>query len=91
MFLTRVHDRLLPTGLAHLTEPGPNRTPLRTAAHAYQKAVDDLVRKPAWQNDPHQTGLKNAAPPRLGAGVVVVEIGRHILRDHDGAIALERS
>ena len=55
MFLTRVHDRLLPTGLAHLTEPGPNRTPLRTAAHAYQKAVDDLVRKPAWQNDPHQT------------------------------------
>ena len=38
---------LTTTGLAHLTEPGSNRTPLRTAAHAYQKAVDDLVRKPA--------------------------------------------
>jgi hypothetical protein len=42
MFLTRVHDRLLPTGLAQLTEPStPHR--LRTAATAYQRAIDDLT------------------------------------------------
>jgi hypothetical protein len=42
MFLTRVHDRLLPTGLAQLTEqPAPHR--LRTAATAYQQAIDDLT------------------------------------------------
>ena len=42
MFLTRVHDRLLPTGLAHLGDqstPGP----LRTAATAYQRAIDNLT------------------------------------------------
>lgn len=42
MFLTRLHDRLLPTGLAHLGDqsiPGP----LRTAATAYQKAIDNLT------------------------------------------------
>jgi hypothetical protein len=42
MFLTRVHDRLIPTGLAHLAErstPGP----LRTAATAYQNAIDNLT------------------------------------------------
>ena len=33
MFLTRVHDRLLPPGLAHLTDPDPPApSPLRTAA-----------------------------------------------------------
>jgi hypothetical protein len=42
MFLTRVHERLLPTGLAQLTErPAPHR--LRTAATAYQRAIDDLT------------------------------------------------
>src|SRR5450759_4062354 len=42
MFLTRVHDRLLPTGLAHLAEAStPGR--LRTAATAYQNAIDDLT------------------------------------------------
>jgi hypothetical protein len=42
MFLTRVHDRLLPTGLAQLAEPStPHR--LRTAATAYQQAIDDLT------------------------------------------------
>jgi len=42
MFLTRVHDRLLPTGLAHLADTStPHR--LRTAATAYQQAIDDLT------------------------------------------------
>jgi hypothetical protein len=41
MFLTRVHERLLPTGLAHLAERStPHR--LRTAATAYRRAIDDL-------------------------------------------------
>ena len=43
MFLTRLHDRLLPTGLAHLsdqTTPGP----LRAAATAYQRAIDNLTK-----------------------------------------------
>ncbi|WP_201779869.1 hypothetical protein, partial [Lentzea aerocolonigenes] len=46
MFLTRAHDRLLRTGLAQLTSPQPTR--LRTAADAYDKAVDQLA---------HQAGL----------------------------------
>jgi hypothetical protein len=41
MFLTRVHDRLLPTGLADLNDPLPR--PLRAAATAYQKAIDTLT------------------------------------------------
>ncbi len=44
MFLTRVHDRVLPTGLAHLaitTTPGK----LRRTATAYQIAIDDLTRE----------------------------------------------
>jgi len=44
-FLTRVHDRLLPTGLAQLTEPDAANARLSTAAHAYQKAIDDLTRQ----------------------------------------------
>ena len=41
-FLTRVHDRLLPTGLAQLA--GHDQTqPLRAAAAAYQKAFDNLT------------------------------------------------
>ena len=39
MFLTRVHDRLLPTGLAILADTDLPR-PLRTAATAYQTAID---------------------------------------------------
>jgi hypothetical protein len=42
MFLTRVHDRLLPTGLAQLAEQSTPR-PLRTAATAYQNAIDNLT------------------------------------------------
>jgi hypothetical protein len=42
MFLTRLHERLIPTGLAHLVDqstPGP----LRIAATAYQNAIDNLT------------------------------------------------
>ncbi len=45
MFLTRVHDRVLPTGLAQL--PSITTTPgkLRHAATAYQNAIDELTRE----------------------------------------------
>lgn len=43
MFLTGVHDRLLPTGLAHLAERSSTPGPLRTAATAYQNAIDNLT------------------------------------------------
>jgi hypothetical protein len=42
MFLTRVHDRFLPTGLAHLTDP-TTTGPLHTAATQYQQAIDALA------------------------------------------------
>jgi hypothetical protein len=41
-FLTRVHDRLLPTGLNIITDPRTDR-PLRAAATAYQNAIDNLA------------------------------------------------
>ena len=45
-FLTRVHDRFLRTGMAHLTSPGPPvPSPLRTADRAYQAAIDDLAQQ----------------------------------------------
>jgi len=45
-FLTRVHDRVLRTGMAHLTDPGPPLpTPLNAADRAYQAAIDDLTRQ----------------------------------------------
>jgi hypothetical protein len=47
MFLTRIHDRLLPTGLAHLTDP-TDTGPLRAAATRYQQAIDTLA---------HQNGI----------------------------------
>ena len=43
MFLTRVHDRILQTGLAELT--GPDPAPLRKAATIYQAAIDDLAQR----------------------------------------------
>ena len=46
-FLSAIHDRLLPTGLSHLTEPGPPR-PLKAADRAYRNAIDTLT---------HTTGL----------------------------------
>ncbi len=45
-FLTRVHDRVLRTGLAEITDPSPPApTALRAADRAYQDAIDDLTRK----------------------------------------------
>ena len=43
MFLTRVHDRVLRTGLAELAGPGP--APLRKATTLYQAAIDDLTQR----------------------------------------------
>jgi hypothetical protein len=43
MFLTRVHDRVLRTGLAELT--GPDPAPLRKAASTYQAAIDNLTQR----------------------------------------------
>ena len=43
MFLTRVHDRILRTGLAELT--GPDPAPLRKAASTYQAAIDNLAQR----------------------------------------------
>jgi hypothetical protein len=46
LFLTRIHDRLLRTGLAEITDPSPPvSTPLRAADRAYQAAIDDLTRQ----------------------------------------------
>jgi hypothetical protein len=43
MFLSAVHDRFLPTGLAHLADHATS-PPLRTASHAYQTALETLSR-----------------------------------------------
>jgi hypothetical protein len=42
MLLTRVHDRLLPTGLAHQADPH-DRSRLHAAAANYQRALDTLA------------------------------------------------
>ena len=44
MFLTRVHDRILPAGLAQLTSASTPPGKLRAAAAAYQAAIDDIIR-----------------------------------------------
>jgi hypothetical protein len=43
MFLTCLHNRVLPAGLAKLTATAPSGK-LRAAATAYQAAIDDLIR-----------------------------------------------
>jgi hypothetical protein len=43
MFLSAVHDRLLPTGLADLTAPTPTR--LRAADKAYRAAINQLAQR----------------------------------------------
>jgi hypothetical protein len=43
MFLTRVHDRILPAGLDQFTSGTAPPTRLRTAATAYQAAIDDII------------------------------------------------
>jgi hypothetical protein len=46
LFLTRVRDRLLRTGLAHLADPAEaNPGSLRAASGAYQTAIDNLARQ----------------------------------------------
>jgi hypothetical protein len=46
LFLTRVHNRILYTGLAEITGPDPPRpSKLRSAAHTYQTAIDDLANR----------------------------------------------
>ncbi|WP_030443784.1 hypothetical protein [Actinoplanes subtropicus] len=46
LFLTRLHDRYLRTGLAELADPDPPApSPLRAAARAYQHALDNLSRQ----------------------------------------------
>jgi hypothetical protein len=42
MFLSDVHDRFLPTGLAQLADP--HSPPLRQAARVYQQAFETLSR-----------------------------------------------
>jgi hypothetical protein len=44
LFLTRLHDRFLRTGLAQPSDPDPP-TPLHAATRAYQHALDDLTRQ----------------------------------------------
>ena len=41
MFLSAVHDRFLPTGLAHLADQQTS-PPLRAASRAYQNALQTL-------------------------------------------------
>ena len=44
-FLTRLHDRVLLTGLAQITDPDPPAsTALRAADRTYQAAIDDIIR-----------------------------------------------
>jgi len=43
MFLTRIHDRILPTGLAEPTDASTPPGRLRAAATAYQQAIDDII------------------------------------------------
>jgi hypothetical protein len=46
LFLTRLHDRFLRTGLAELSDPDPPApSRLRAAAHTYETALDDLTRR----------------------------------------------
>ncbi|MGH3522250.1 MAG: hypothetical protein ACRDU4_05330 [Mycobacterium sp.] len=44
MLITRVQERVLPTALAHLTDP-TTTSRLRTTANAYQIAIDNLAQE----------------------------------------------
>jgi hypothetical protein len=46
LLFTRAHDHLLRAGLAQVSDPSPPQpTKLRTAAHAYQAAINDLTQQ----------------------------------------------
>ena len=45
LFLTRLHDRFLRTGLAHLAGPATSDRGLSAATRAYTSAIDDLARQ----------------------------------------------
>ena len=45
LFLTRLHDRFLRTGLAALASPGISNRGLAAATRAYTSAIDDLARQ----------------------------------------------
>jgi hypothetical protein len=46
MFLTRVHNRLIQSGTAQLTDPNPPApTPLRAASRAYDTALNELIQQ----------------------------------------------
>jgi hypothetical protein len=54
LLLTRVHDRVLRTGLTHLCDPDPpTPTPLRAATRALDNAIDQLVDQAGLQAHPH--------------------------------------
>jgi hypothetical protein len=43
MILTRLHDRVLPAGLAQLTQTTRPPNKLRAAATAYQEDIDGII------------------------------------------------
>lgn len=43
MILTRIHDRVLPAGLAQLTQTTGPPSKLGAAVTAYQTAIDDII------------------------------------------------
>ena len=47
LFLTRLHDRFLRTGLASFAGPAANDRSLSAATRAYTSAIDDLARQAA--------------------------------------------
>jgi hypothetical protein len=51
-FLTRIHDRLLPTGLAHLIDP-TDQAPLSAAYNTFQHRIDQLTEKSGIATRPH--------------------------------------
>ena len=45
IFLTRVHDRFAPTGLADITDDAASDRPLHAAARRYRQAFDTLAER----------------------------------------------
>jgi hypothetical protein len=67
MLLTHIQTRILQPGLAQLLDPAPPRpTRLRTAARAYQNALDHLAREAELAHDHEHDSIN----PTLSALVV---------------------